>query len=104
MSEESQQLKVIKFSTECTMASVPEHYQQIMDAMHQTKSVKLDLTDVKRVDASFVQLLIASQLEAKRFGFDFEVSGNSAVVDELSTHIFCHISFAKTGNQIVKGV
>ena len=74
-----------------------------MSAIRQTKIIKIDLTGVKRVDASFVQLLILSQVEAKRFEVELEVNGHSDIVNELATDIFCHVALTETDNRIVNG-
>ena len=104
MNKSSQQLRTVKFSTNCTMDTASADYEKVMDAIHHFHNVKLDLTDITKVDASFIQLLVTAQLEAKRYEAKLEIIGNSDIVNELATHIFCHVSLISTDNANISGV
>lgn len=99
----NQKTKTLKFSDNCTMASVSENYQKLMEAIRDSKSLKLDLTNVEQADASFIQLLLTAQIEAKRTETNLEVNGNSRIVNELATHIFCHYSLSNNDDVVING-
>lgn len=103
MSDVSNQPQIIKFPPDCTMSSSEDNYLQIKNYFHKSRVIKLDLSEVKIVDAVFIQLLITARLEAIRNRIKIEVIGNSEIVNKLTLHMFCHVSLAKTDNIMVFG-
>lgn len=103
MTKRNQKVKTLKFSNDCTMVSISENYQEMMEAIRDSKNLKLDLTNVEQVDASFIQLLITAQIEAKRTETNLEVDGDSRIVNEFATHVFCHVSLSNDDNVVTNG-
>lgn len=103
MSEYSQKTKTLKFAADCTIYEVADHYQRIVEAINKAPVVKLDFSDVKNVDSSFLQLLVCAQLEAKRNETKLEIKGDSDMVNDLATHIYCQASLTGADNVTASG-
>ena len=70
--------------------------------MEEKRDVSVDLSSVEKVDASFIQLLLAVQLESKKSGAGFLVNGVSDTVAGFARDIFCDellLSIRETVNE-----
>ena len=103
MTESSQKSTTLKFAADCTIYEAAEHYQKIIDAINEASIVELDLSDVKNVDSSFIQLLGAIQLEAKRNKTRLEVNTDSDVVNDYAANIYCRDLLTNTENNAESG-
>lgn len=80
---------------DCTIYEISDLYIKIRDLVKVSPHVTVDLTEVEKVDASFIQLLVAAQLEAKRNKIKLVFSGVSDTVRSMAESICCQI--ASTG-------
>ena len=79
---------------ECTIYQVAELRNEIADLMVQKKPLILDLSEVEAFDVSFVQLLLATQLQADKDNIQLNVEGASEELTELINSIYCEPALA----------
>ena len=91
MSNDSQATAEIKFEADCTIYEVSGLHEKLSKAFSQASLIKLSFTDIENIDASFIQLLMAAKLEAKRKQIALEFSGDMKEISELARSINCDL-------------
>lgn len=66
MTEPTQDFAQLTLTGDCTIYEVADLSLQLGELLRQAPSITLDLASVERVDASFLQLLVALHKEADR--------------------------------------
>ncbi|RDH85691.1 MAG: hypothetical protein DIZ80_01830 [endosymbiont of Galathealinum brachiosum] len=89
MSQQDQQAVNWKAGIECTVYQVSQLENEISNLMLLKKPMIFDLSKVEEFDASFIQLLLAAQLQAKKDNLQLSVEGASEALIELVNGIYC---------------
>jgi ABC-type transporter Mla MlaB component len=92
MSEDSQETTMIEFDSDCTIYEITDLYGKIIDAFKKEEVIKLDCSKVQNIDPSFIQLLIAAQIEAKRKNTELEIVGGLDVINKVANNMYCEFS------------
>lgn len=81
----------VKFTKDCTIYEISDMYKKISDAFKKAPKVKLDCSKIEIIDSSFIQLLIATELESKRNNIELEIYGDFNLINDFSESIYCHL-------------
>jgi len=88
MSSSEQDINSLVLEGDCTIYEIADLFGKIRELVKQEPVARLDLSGVEKVDAAFLQLLLAAHLEAKRNNTKLEINGTSDVVSDMAKHIY----------------
>lgn len=83
-----------KLKGDCSIYEVSDHHKKIQKMFDKAETVSLDLSDIGRLDASFVQLLIAAKKQALKDDVQLRIIRPVETVSSLVEVIHCqHVLF-----------
>jgi len=91
MMDYKQKSAQLKLNGDCSIYEICDLYKKLSEQLQAASVITIDLSSVERLDASFLQLLVFVQLEAKRNKTKLEIKGVSGRINEHAAHIYCHI-------------
>lgn len=89
MSDENEKTANLKLENNCTIYEIAQLHHDLVEMLQKSVDITIDTSDVKNVDASFLQFFISIQAEAKKGKTKFNVVGDSVVVNELVNNMYC---------------
>ncbi len=89
MSDETTNTKVIVIEDECTIYDVSDFKESVMHHIDNQMNIIFDLSQVSKIDASVIQLLLSSKIELEHKGLEFNLKNCSAKASEFIRSISC---------------
>ena len=89
MTDSTDSPAVLTLSDECTIYEVTQLREQILALIQANKNIEFDLSAVSLIDASGVQLLLASKVEMEQKGLCFNLTNCSEQVTDFVESIHC---------------
>ncbi len=89
MNTKSKRAKSIKLTGDYTIYEVNELKQKIMDCFEKSDKVNIRLSEIERVDACIIQLLISALKEAKAREIKLQILDVPELVNEFMKRIHC---------------
>lgn len=89
MSTEELKITKYEFGSACTIYEAAQLQQTLEELLQKDFVVELDVSAVESVDASFIQLLASSHIQAVNKGIELKITGHSEPLSEFAEKIHC---------------
>lgn len=89
MNVEEHKFTKYEFGSACTIYEAAQLHQDLEELLQKDFVVELDVSAIESTDASFIQLLAASHMQAVNKGVELKITGRSAPLSEFTEKIHC---------------